>query len=246
MYVDSGFYLLESDVSLTSNDSGSSAAPVSIIGSRGLTVFERSGTTGRCMNNSGMKYGLIEGFEFRGGGSSAISLLTNSDYTTLVGNLFRESGVFAYRGNVTLTGNTFWHCDYTTEGSNNVVKNNIFVASGAGSFCVEHIDSFGIPTAFTNIFDYNCYHATDGATTGYAATVDLHPVIADPLLVDPMNGNFHLQSTTGSWHDGTFLADAADSPCIDAGTAMGPGVKDFDGRAIARPDIGAFEFGPKP
>ncbi|MCA9428078.1 MAG: hypothetical protein KC994_23570, partial [Candidatus Omnitrophica bacterium] len=51
---------------------------------------------------------------------------------------------------------------------------------------------------------------------------------ADPLFVDPENGDFHLQAA---------------SPCIDAGTDTGL-TTDFDGnpRPIGRFDMGAFEF----
>ncbi|MCB9768465.1 MAG: hypothetical protein H6752_09735 [Candidatus Omnitrophica bacterium] len=51
---------------------------------------------------------------------------------------------------------------------------------------------------------------------------------ADPLFVDPENGDYHLQAA---------------SPCIDAGTDTGL-TTDFDGnsRPIGRYDMGAFEF----
>ncbi len=40
---------------------------------------------------------------------------------------------------------------------------------------------------------------------------------ADPLFVDSAAGDFHLQSTAGSWHGGAWTPDARLSPCIDAG-----------------------------
>ena len=40
--------------------------------------------------------------------------------------------------------------------------------------------------------------------------------------MNPALGDYHLQSTAGSWHGGTFSADGADSPCIDAGDPTAP------------------------
>ena len=42
-------------------------------------------------------------------------------------------------------------------------------------------------------------------------------IFEDPLFVDAGNGDYHLQSTTGSYHAGQWLADPVHSPCIDAG-----------------------------
>ncbi len=39
----------------------------------------------------------------------------------------------------------------------------------------------------------------------------------DPMFVDPVNGDYHLQSTVGSYHNGTWETDENCSPCIDAG-----------------------------
>ncbi len=45
---------------------------------------------------------------------------------------------------------------------------------------------------------------------------------ADPLFTDPENLDFHLQSTMGSYHGGTWSSDPACSPCIDAGNPAYP------------------------
>ncbi len=42
----------------------------------------------------------------------------------------------------------------------------------------------------------------------------------DPLFVDAASGDFHLQSTVGSWHYGQWLPDPAHSPGIDAGNPI--------------------------
>jgi len=60
-------------------------------------------------------------------------------------------------------------------------------------------------------------------------TFDPHSIVADPLFVDPANGDFHLQ---------------AGSPAIDMGIDVGL-AHDFEGNPIpigAGPDIGAFEY----
>jgi hypothetical protein len=44
----------------------------------------------------------------------------------------------------------------------------------------------------------------------------------DPLFVDPANGDYHLQSTVGSFHGGSWLPDSLYSPCIDAGDPGSP------------------------
>jgi hypothetical protein len=47
---------------------------------------------------------------------------------------------------------------------------------------------------------------------------------ADPLLVDPANGDYHLKSQAGRWHlnSESWVQDDVTSPCIDAGDPMSP------------------------
>jgi putative cofactor-binding repeat protein len=45
---------------------------------------------------------------------------------------------------------------------------------------------------------------------------------APPLFVDASGDDFHLQSTTGSYHNGLWLHDLDNSPCIDEGDPASP------------------------
>jgi len=44
----------------------------------------------------------------------------------------------------------------------------------------------------------------------------------DPLFLNPDNGDFHLESVTGSFRDGIWQPDTLHSPCIDAGDPYSP------------------------
>ena len=120
--------------------------------------------------------------------------------------------------------------DYGNFGTTATLRNNIILAAGAGTTCVSSYE-VGLEGS-----DYNLFYPTAGATVGsynnvgrptlgdwQAATgQDAHSRSADPLFVDPAAGDYHVQSTAGSWHGGTFSADGADSPCIDAGDPTVP------------------------
>jgi hypothetical protein len=54
---------------------------------------------------------------------------------------------------------------------------------------------------------------------GYAGTGNIN---LDPCFVDPANGDYHLQSTVGSFRGGLWLPDSLQSPCIDAGDPSSP------------------------
>ena len=60
----------------------------------------------------------------------------------------------------------------------------------------------------------------------YANYRDVSPgsgdISVDPLFVDPSTGDYHLQSTQGSYHGGAWTPDANTSPCIDAGDPTSP------------------------
>jgi len=112
------------------------------------------------------------------------------------------------------------------EDSSPTIRSNILVsntASNAGG---------GIYNKFMGgslTIDYNdVWNNADGDYSG--DTPGVHDISADPLLVDPTHGDFHL---------------APGSPCIDAGDPFLYPSTDFEGdpRPMGRaPDIGADEF----
>lgn len=96
------------------------------------------------------------------------------------------------------------------------LQNNIISIAGSWHFAFA-----GVPTTS----DWNNVWVTNGAQVTSTCTNlmdwrtatggDANSFEADPLFVDPANGDYHLQSTVGSCHGGAWTADPADSPAID-------------------------------
>lgn len=123
-----------------------------------------------------------------------------------------------------------------TTGKSWTIKNCI----SKGGYPVE-INTLAVARYNEMVFDYNCYyHPSDNnfatldnlgslitwntyhVTNGYEG----NSIYDDPLFVDAVNGDFHLQ---------------AGSPCINAGVDVGL-TSDYDGDPIVGlPDIGAYE-----
>jgi hypothetical protein len=151
-----------------------------------------------------------------------------------------------FSGNVALTaGGGFYN-----EGGSPTIWNNTFIGNSADYGGGLYNGSYEFPDLRSNIVagntaatgggiydsgygpsavDYNdVWNNTNG---GYVnVTPGAHDISADPRLVDPDAGDFHL---------------AADSPCIDAGDPANYPPTDFEGEARpngAAPDIGADEY----
>jgi parallel beta-helix repeat protein len=107
--------------------------------------------------------------------------------------------------------------DYSTA----VLSNNIVVASGAGSRCLDGASLSSVASDYNDLYaDWGGQlSGSYGSLAAWCAGTgqDGHSLSLDPLFVDAGDGDYHLQSTGGSWHGGAWLADATDSPCIDAG-----------------------------
>jgi len=123
--------------------------------------------------------------------------------------------------------NVFRACDngFETRGAaaeaNMDVRNNIIVDNRDYGMLATNAADFAQR-------DYNCvYNNTLGDYNGVDMAAAAHDINADPLMVDPANGDFTLQ---------------VGSPCLHAGVDVGL-TTDYAGNAVsANPEIGAYEY----
>ena len=142
---------------------------------------------------------------------------------------FVRENVEAVFENNTLYGGAGVYYRKPGAGSN---RHNILWATGAGNTGIWVQNLPADPAQFVS--DYNNFFASDGADAGRwplpdgdpAATLgewrsdsfkDWNSISFDPLFADAGNGDFHIASRGGSFHDGLWHGDAATSPCLDAG-----------------------------
>jgi parallel beta-helix repeat protein len=103
------------------------------------------------------------------------------------------------------------------------LRNNIIWADDSGDYGIR-------PSGSIAYSDYNIVCATNGAYAVYysgAQTTlaewqsstgwDSNSILLDPNFVDPDNGDYHLKSTGGSYHNGLWSIDLENSPGVDAG-----------------------------
>lgn len=150
--------------------------------------------------------------------------------STLTANSVRDfarHGLFAQGANSEHHNNTVdasngqygIRCNATT---GTVIKNNIFVGGSA----------YGILAEATSTASHNCSHGFSfGAISG---VTDANLITDDPLLIDPTNGNLHIDTN---------------SPCVRAGTKWWSSQADqpqgqnglrFPLSASGQPDMGAY------
>jgi len=193
--------------------------------------------------------------EHRGKSTSEITVRNNFVYASHTTG-FAMGGYDANRGsteNCIVAHNTFHGNDTDGTGSgemliqfdtvNNLIENNVFHATSQNVFLTNVFKK-----SSGDVIDHNLYFSSGGEASsewiwlndsfeGFSAWQagtghDANSQFADPLLVDPSNGDLHL---------------AASSPAIDAGgsqPALSAGDQDIDGDDRlngAAPDIGADE-----
>ncbi|MBN2602357.1 MAG: right-handed parallel beta-helix repeat-containing protein, partial [Candidatus Marinimicrobia bacterium] len=168
-----------------------------------LHTNRTGGINTKYINNTVITHNLIYGNLYRD--SYGIRVDDNNNRTiSIVNNTIYNPGKYGIYGK-DVVGNWF---------NNIIVGANTWGIYGDGTFNVD--------------LGYNClYNNNDNWAN--KATIGEGSFSQDPLLVDP-DGNdnilggdnwedddLHIQSTGYSWHFGTWLPDAADSPCLDTG-----------------------------
>lgn len=144
----------------------------------------------------------------------------NAENCSVVNNTF-------YKNNSSSRPEDDWGAEILLQFNNinNIYKNNIVFAKTGRPRVIE-----GGGTNTGNIFDYNLYFGSSAGTAPGS-----HSITADPLLVDPDNGDLHIN---------------IGSPAIDAGENLSDaiiGTADIDGNNRiynGNVDIGAHEFDP--
>ena len=165
----------------------------------------------------------------RGGGLINLDGSPTIQNNNFAGNSASEGGgLYNYYGGSTIQNNTFAGNSASGSGggiynyASPIIRSNIIVNNSA-------FVGGGIFTSGAPILDYNDVWNNSGGDYG-GISPGAHDISADPRLVDPAHGNFHLSS---------------DSLCIDAGDPQAYPTADFEGDPRPQgnaPDIGADEY----
>ena len=155
-----------------------------------------------------------------------------ADGNTIYNNVFYKN----YNGDLGAGYNSeIW---FGLRGDNNLIKNNILYADNNGyAYYYTPVDTSGCVTDYNCVFQDSgtlCYDNDNGAQTfsqwrANYPTWDANSVTTDPIMIDPANGDFKIQSN---------------SPFIDAGVYVGL-FQDYTRNTVPQGsgvDIGAYEY----
>lgn len=183
----------------------------------------------------------------------------DANWITMTHNVIARNGyygVLLWSGFATVENNTFDRNEVAqievADDRQIVVRNNIFRVDGEDNTAVD-LWVWEFPAC-----DHNLFSLTGGALFGYGATgmrtlpewrqktgLDMNSALGDPLFVDADGGDWHLQSTAGSYHGGAWTPDAAVSPGIDlgfggAGDEPQPNSSPHHAANLGRRNVGAY------
>jgi parallel beta-helix repeat protein len=215
----------------------------------GNTISQNSGNAGGGIDCEDFSSPSISGNtisendgSWSGGGISCIDSSPIINGNTIIGNSGTGSGggIECYRSSFSISGNTIsgnsaitgggiYCCDNSDLTLNgNTISGNSASSSGGGIRCQSSSDA----TLVNCIIWGNSFppvYLTSGShlQMTYCDIQDtLWPgegnIRVAPLFVNPSSGDYHLQSTVGSFHGGSWLPDLLYSPCIDAGDPSSP------------------------
>lgn len=169
------------------------------------------------------------------GASSSNGFSGNIENNLLYGNTLRGIDIRETDGNVRIINNTidaFSDADavYLYPNADDVVlRNNILLAEDGTALNVQPGANVGLDS------DFNLFHILGAGSVAMWQGFDLPTLVdwqrtglqdstslaGDPMFVDRGNGDYHLQSTAGSYHGGTLapvLDGQTNLPVLNAGT----------------------------
>ena len=182
--------------------------------------------------------------------------LSNDSYVRIQNSRIWNNRRYGYdstasQGSEDILSSTFWGngsgAARTTMGLS--ISNSILGGTNSAPIYHEEKESANIRG------DYNCFGVAVGGkiatntteTVAYASLRqwqnkdrDLNSLVADPLFVDPANGNFHLQSRMGYWSNGTWTVATSTSWAIDAGDPYSPNATNEPEPNGGRLNLGAY------
>ncbi len=172
--------------------------------------------------------GVIAGGVYAVGGTlTATGDLFSRNVAAADGGGLYLDGVGADLVNVTLALNEAPSGSGITTTSGVVVLNNAIIANGVGAYGIDgHV---GVTVTYSDVYGHTVanYNGMSDPTNTWGNISD------DPLFVDALNDDYHLQSVANG--------DPQTSPCVDTGDPD-PTLDDADG---SRSDMGAYG-GPTP
>ncbi|NCC49672.1 MAG: hypothetical protein EOM20_00515 [Spartobacteria bacterium] len=125
------------------------------------------------------------------------------------------------------------------------MRYSIVTASGGGNYCMYLTEDYA--------GNYNNLYPAHGALAGFytyprialadwqsATTQDVLSLTHEPLFVDPLNDDYHLQSISGHYTPTGWVANVEHSSCIDAGAPFSFGMTNEPDPNGGRINLGAY------
>ena len=239
IHVDTGYYVLTNTMTLGVDDKGDENAPMTIAGSTngaaGGTVFNRQNSGSDVLVLSSVQYVTIRNMTLRGGYRGVRLVGSNNNQLE---NVVSRNNVTGFRGE-TASANRFLRCvaylnstgfeNFTLQNEwiNGISWGNTYAFSPSASTAVTITNSVIVGgTAFGGSgVDYGDYNIFWNTLLGYTSLNEFqkakgwwHCLYTDPFFVNSSQLDFHPQSATETYSNGTWVVYTNHSPCIDMGS----------------------------
>lgn len=178
------------------------------------------------------KNGVIARNFFKGvKGNRGISGGRTSSDVIIQYNVFYQLGDSIIDRNANIYNNLFYGCKTATRSSQNDFKNNIIYFTDVDQSAYHRWLSIKADYNLYNYEQANMFGTNHNSLADVQPDFEQHGIVADPMFVDPVNLNFHLQSA---------------SVAIDRGVFVGAELDYYKTPVTNTPDIGVAEFSSIP